>query len=76
MVLAVASCQLYPGGLFNAYADMAGLARPGAVVHLGDYIYEYGEEGYGAEIGRRLGGCPIRRTRSWRLANIVAAIPR
>jgi alkaline phosphatase D len=58
VVLAVASCQLYPGGLFNAYADMASLARLDAVVHLGDYIYEYGEEGYGAKIGRQLGRLP------------------
>lgn len=58
LVLAVASCQLYPGGLFNAYADMAALPRLDAVVHLGDYIYEYGETGYGAEIGRRLGRLP------------------
>jgi alkaline phosphatase D len=58
VVLAVASCQLYPGGLFNAYADMAALPRLDAVVHLGDYIYEYGPEGYGAEIGRRLNRLP------------------
>lgn len=58
LVLAVASCQLYPGGLFNAYADMAALPRLDAVVHLGDYIYEYGAEGYGVEIGRRLGRLP------------------
>jgi alkaline phosphatase D len=58
LVLAVASCQLYPGGLFNAYADMAQLDRLDAVVHLGDYIYEYGEEGYGAEIGRALNRLP------------------
>jgi len=58
VVLAVASCQLYPGGLFNAYADMAVLPRLDAVVHLGDYIYEYGEAGYGAEIGERLGRLP------------------
>jgi alkaline phosphatase D len=58
LVLAVASCQLYPGGLFNAYADMATLPRLDAVVHLGDYIYEYGAEGYGAEIGQRLGRLP------------------
>jgi len=58
LVLAVASCQLYPGGLFNAYADMAGLERLDAVVHLGDYIYEYGEDGYGADIGRQLGRMP------------------
>ncbi|SEJ75056.1 alkaline phosphatase D [Sphingomonas sp. OV641] len=58
LVLAIASCQLYPGGLFNAYADMAALPRLDAVVHLGDYIYEYGAEGYGVEIGRRLGRLP------------------
>lgn len=55
VVMAVASCQLYPGGLFNAYADMAALPRLDAVVHLGDYIYEYGKDGYGADIGRQLG---------------------
>ncbi len=54
-VLAVVSCQLYPGGYFNAYASIAKLARLDAVVHLGDYIYEYGAEGYGAEIGGRIG---------------------
>ncbi len=58
IVVAVASCQLYPGGLYNAYADMAALPRLDAVVHLGDYIYEYGDEGYGADIGRRLGRLP------------------
>ncbi len=58
VVLAAVSCQLYPGGLFNAYADIAALDRVDAVVHLGDYIYEYGAEGYGADIGRRLDRLP------------------
>jgi alkaline phosphatase D len=58
LVLAVASCQLYPGGLFNAHADMAVLPRLDAVLHLGDYIYEYGAEGYGADVGRKLGRLP------------------
>ena len=58
LVFAVASCQLYPGGLFNAYADMATLPRLDAVVHLGDYIYEYGPEGYGSDIGKRIGRLP------------------
>jgi len=58
LVLAVASCALYPGGLFNAYADMAALPRLDAVLHLGDYIYEYGDQGFGADIGRRLGRLP------------------
>lgn len=58
LVLAIASCQLYPGGLFNAYADMAALPRLDAVLHLGDYIYEYGADEYGADIGRKLGRLP------------------
>ena len=59
LVLAVASCQLYPGGFFNAYADMAKLERLDAVVHLGDYIYEYGPDGYGGDIGKRIGRLPL-----------------
>lgn len=40
--LAVASCALYPAGRFNAYRHMAEGTPLDAVVHLGDYIYEYG----------------------------------
>lgn len=58
LVLAAVSCQLYPGGLFNAYADLATLPELDAVVHLGDYIYEYGPDGYGADIGKRIGRLP------------------
>lgn len=53
-VFAVVSCQLYPGGFFNAYRQIAGLERLDAILHLGDYIYEYGREGYGGEMGRKL----------------------
>ncbi|MDH4385582.1 MAG: alkaline phosphatase D family protein [Caulobacter sp.] len=42
VVLAVASCSLYPNGYFNAYGAIAALDRIDAVIHLGDYIYEYG----------------------------------
>ncbi len=42
VVLAVASCSLYPNGYFNAYGAIAALERVDAVLHLGDYIYEYG----------------------------------
>lgn len=58
VVLAVASCSLYPGGLFNAYQAIADLPRVDAVVHLGDYIYEnacQGPNDYGFEIGSRIG---------------------
>ncbi len=41
-VLAVVSCSLYPNGYFNAYDAIAKLKRVDAVLHLGDYIYEYG----------------------------------
>lgn len=58
VVMAVTSCQLYPGGYYNAYAHMARAERLDAVVMLGDYIYEYGPEGYGSDIGRRLGRLP------------------
>ena len=42
VVLAVASCSLHPNGYFNAYDAIAKLPRVDAVLHLGDYIYEYG----------------------------------
>ncbi|MBU2136697.1 MAG: alkaline phosphatase D family protein [Alphaproteobacteria bacterium] len=42
LVLAVASCSLYPNGYFNAYQAIADLPKLDAVIHLGDYIYEYG----------------------------------
>ena len=45
VVLAVATCTLYPNGYFNAYGAIADLKRVDAVVHLGDYIYEYGGPG-------------------------------
>ena len=40
---AVASCQHYEQGLFTAYAHMA-REELDLVAHLGDYIYEYGDD--------------------------------
>jgi len=49
-VLAVASCSLFPNGFFHAYRAIADLPRVDAVLHLGDYIYEYGgPESYGMD---------------------------
>ena len=45
LILAVASCSLYPNGYFNAYQAIADLPQLDAVIHLGDYIYEYGGPG-------------------------------
>jgi len=60
VVLAVASCSLHPQGLFNAYEAIAGIETLDAVIHLGDYIYEYGaaETDYGMANGRRLNRIP------------------
>lgn len=40
--LAVFSCSNYPAGFFHAYAEAAKRNDLDAVLHLGDYIYEYG----------------------------------
>ncbi len=60
VVLAVASCSLHPNGLFNAYDAIARIERLDAVVHLGDYIYEYGAGAgdYGMANGRALNRIP------------------
>ena len=55
LVLAAVSCSNYPFGHFNGYQAIAEDPDIDLVVHLGDYIYEYGEDGYGGESGRRLG---------------------
>ena len=44
--LAVFSCANYPAGYFNVYADAARRGDLDATVHLGDYLYEYGQGGY------------------------------
>ncbi|RLQ23609.1 alkaline phosphatase [Seongchinamella sediminis] len=53
--IALASCSNYPFGYFNAYETIA--LDPGVdlVLHLGDYIYEYGPDGYGGRAGAELG---------------------
>ncbi|GAM98541.1 secreted alkaline phosphatase [alpha proteobacterium U9-1i] len=53
--VAVASCASYTHGFFNAYAALAQQTDLDAVIHLGDYIYEYGINGYGGAVGLRLG---------------------
>jgi alkaline phosphatase D len=50
VALAIASCSLYPNGYFNAYQAIADLPKVDAVLHLGDYIYEYGgDKSYGMD---------------------------
>ena len=52
--LAVFSCSNYPAGYFNVYAEAA---KSGAqfAVHLGDFIYEYGADGYASTDAKALG---------------------
>ncbi|MFZ5619035.1 MAG: alkaline phosphatase D family protein [Pseudomonadota bacterium] len=52
---AVVSCSNYPFGYFNVYDLIARRDDLDAVIHLGDYIYEYGRDGYGGETGAALG---------------------
>lgn len=55
LVLAVTTCSNYPFGYFNAYDAIAKDSSVDLVVHLGDYIYEYGVEGFGGEMGKQIG---------------------
>ncbi len=55
---AVVSCSNYPYGFFNVYRDIAADETLDAVIHLGDYIYEYGSGGYATEYAEALGRVP------------------
>ena len=51
---AVCSCSNYPAGYFYVYKEMA-KQDVDVVIHLGDYIYEYGQDGYATEDAVKLG---------------------
>ncbi|WP_455803179.1 alkaline phosphatase D family protein [Acinetobacter guillouiae] len=51
---AVCSCANYPAGYFYVYREMA-KQDVDLVIHLGDYIYEYGQGGYATEDAVKLG---------------------
>ena len=55
LVLAVATCSNFPFGYFNGYEVIANDPSVDLVVHLGDYIYEYADNDYGGDAGRRIG---------------------
>ncbi len=54
---AVVSCTNFPFGYFNVYDLIAARDDLDAIIHLGDYFYEYGAAPgqYGAEEGEKLG---------------------
>ena len=69
----VCSCSNYPQGYFNVYRDMA-VADLDLVLHLGDYIYEYGEGVYANPMRWQpwvVGWCPSMKFWLWRI--IVSA---
>ncbi len=55
---AVASCANHPYGYFHAYRDIADQDDLDAVLHLGDYLYEYGMGDYATERAEALGRIP------------------
>ncbi|EHA1126351.1 alkaline phosphatase [Vibrio navarrensis] len=63
--LAVVSCSNYPAGYFNVYREIVNqhAQKPfDAILHLGDYIYEYGKDGYATSHAQELGRVPSRET--------------
>jgi alkaline phosphatase D len=55
--LAAVSCSNYPGGYFNVYRCLANRSDLDAVLHLGDYIYEFANGVFGD--GRASGRVPL-----------------
>jgi alkaline phosphatase D len=51
--LAFVSCACYALGYFHTYRDIAARSDLDAVLHLGDYIYEYGPDTYQDDTVRR-----------------------
>jgi alkaline phosphatase D len=56
--LAVVSCSNYPAGYFNVFRCLANRADLDAVLHVGDYIYEFANGRYGD--GTASGRVPLR----------------
>ena len=48
--LGVVSCSNFPAGYFNVCAELAKRTDIDVVLHLGDYIYEYGPLGYASQL--------------------------
>lgn len=70
--IAIASCSSYPHGFFNAYDALSKTEGLDLIVHLGDYIYEYGLSGYGGDSGIALGRIPSPEVECARLEDYRA----
>ncbi|END3383567.1 alkaline phosphatase D family protein [Vibrio alginolyticus] len=63
--MAVVSCANYPAGYFHVYREILNQHEQepfDVVLHLGDYIYEYGAGGYASEDAEALGREPSKGT--------------
>ncbi|HCE4788375.1 TPA: alkaline phosphatase D family protein [Vibrio parahaemolyticus] len=63
--MAVVSCANYPAGYFHVYREILNQHKQSpfdVVLHLGDYIYEYGAGGYASEDAAALGREPSKGT--------------
>ncbi|TOH24001.1 alkaline phosphatase [Vibrio parahaemolyticus] len=63
--MAVVSCANYPAGYFHVYREILNQHEQSpfdVVLHLGDYIYEYGAGGYASEDAAALGREPNKGT--------------
>jgi len=70
--IAVVSCASYSHGFFNAYEALAERDDLAAIIHLGDYIYEYGLSGYGGDVALQLGRVPSPEVECLRLEDYRA----
>ena len=53
--VALASCSNFAFGFFNAYDAIAKDPAIDFVLHTGDYIYEYGVDGWGGDVAEKIG---------------------
>lgn len=67
--LAVFSCAHFAAGYFNVYAAAAQRDDLDAALHLGDYLYEYGRDGYANEQAAALGRLVLPATELLTLAD-------
>ena len=58
LTMALVSCSNHPAGYFHSYRHIAQSTPVDVVVHLGDYIYEYGPGGFATEDAEALGRVP------------------
>ena len=75
--MAFVSCSNYTGGFFTAYRGLAARTDLDAVLHLGDYLYEYGNDPREADVvgsGDRYGPAALIGTRDHQPATEMVSL--